>query len=69
MRIDERSQNFVWSGPQGPYRRITEAQAEQWHEEGYFLLKNAIPKASIDRLLADADDLEAARERQLKEDH
>ena len=42
MRIDERSQNFVWSGPQGPYRRITEAQAEQWHEEGYFLLKNAM---------------------------
>ncbi|MBL6686642.1 MAG: phytanoyl-CoA dioxygenase family protein [Pseudomonadales bacterium] len=69
MKIDARSQNFVWSSPKGPYRRITEAQAAQWHRDGYFLLKNAIPKNAIDALLEDADRLEAAREAQLRQDH
>ena len=45
MKQDERSQGFEWPQTTPPYHCITDEQAEQWHRDGYFLLKNAIPQA------------------------
>ncbi len=61
----------VLNGPRRPppYHCITEKQAEQWRRDGYFLLKDVIPKSAIAALLADADALEAAREQQLRDQH
>ena len=69
MKQDERSQGFEWPQTTPPYHCITDEQAEQWHRDGYFLLKNAIPQAAIAALLADADALEAAREAKLRAQH
>ena len=69
MRKDDRSLGFKWPETTPPYHCITEKQAEQWRRDGYFLLKDVIPKSAIAALLADADALEAAREQQLRDQH
>jgi len=69
LKQDARSQGFQWPQTTPPYHCISEEQAEQWQRDGYFLLKNAIPQSAITALLADADDLEAAREAQLRAQH
>ncbi|XOV88799.1 MAG: phytanoyl-CoA dioxygenase family protein [Pseudomonadota bacterium] len=69
MKLDERSQGFEWPDRKGPFRLITDEQARQWNEAGYFLLKNALTQAEISALTAEIDPLEQERETWLREQH
>jgi phytanoyl-CoA hydroxylase len=44
---------FDWPNHPGPYRLVTEAQAQQYDEQGYFLLEGAFDTARLD-LVRDA---------------
>jgi ectoine hydroxylase-related dioxygenase (phytanoyl-CoA dioxygenase family) len=49
---------FDWTTPPPPHRRITEAQAAQWDDDGYFLLEDAIDPVALKEVEAAIDPLE-----------
>jgi len=53
------SRGFAWQPPQGPFRRISAAQAAQWDEQGFFVLEDAFDAATIARVIAEIDPFEA----------
>jgi ectoine hydroxylase-related dioxygenase (phytanoyl-CoA dioxygenase family) len=63
----ERNRGFVWSDHQGPFRAITEAQAQSYDELGYFLLEDALSPAQVDQIVAEIDPLETRQEALLRE--
>jgi ectoine hydroxylase-related dioxygenase (phytanoyl-CoA dioxygenase family) len=58
---------FAWSGHRGPFRRVTEEQARQYDESGYFLLEGALEPAQLDALVRAIDPLEARTVAALRE--
>src|SRR5690349_7149761 len=67
MRLHDFNTSFTWSIPQGPYRRITTAQAEQFDRDGFFVLEDGLDRAQLDDVLAAIDPIEAAEEKYLRE--
>jgi phytanoyl-CoA hydroxylase len=67
MRLHDFNTAFTWQVPQGPFRRITAAQAEAFDRDGFFLLEDALDRATLDGLLAAIDPIEAAAEKDLRE--
>lgn len=63
-----RNTAFVWRPSQPPYRRVTDAQATQYDEEGYFVLENAFTHAEVDAVAAAIDPIEREIEARLKAD-
>jgi phytanoyl-CoA hydroxylase len=63
----ERNTAFAWSEHTGPLRRVSEEQARQYDESGYFLLEDALAPAEIDALVETIDPLEARTEAALRE--
>ncbi len=57
---------FDWSAPAGPFRRVTEEQARQYDESGYFLLEGALAPGEVDALVGAIDPLEARAEDELR---
>jgi phytanoyl-CoA hydroxylase len=51
--------DFVWSVPAGPYRRLSDAEAKQFDEEGYVLVEGAIPVDELGNVTAALDGEEA----------
>jgi ectoine hydroxylase-related dioxygenase (phytanoyl-CoA dioxygenase family) len=67
MRLHERNQKFEWRASEGPYRLLTQAQARQYDEQGYFLLENAFAQNEIRAVTEAIDPIEQAYEQQLRE--
>jgi ectoine hydroxylase-related dioxygenase (phytanoyl-CoA dioxygenase family) len=67
MRLHDFNTAFTWQVPQGPYRRITQAQAEQFDTDGFFVLEDGLDRAQLDEVLAAIDPIEAAEEKYLRE--
>ena len=44
MRLErhEKNTNFAWRDSKGPFRIITESQADSWNQDGGFLLEQVI---------------------------
>jgi phytanoyl-CoA hydroxylase len=58
---------FEWAAHRGPFRRITEEQARQYDESGYFLLEAALTPAEVEALVVAIDPLEARTVAALRE--
>jgi phytanoyl-CoA hydroxylase len=58
---------FEWTDRRGPFRRISEAQARQYDERGFFVLEDAFDAETIAELVAAIDPLEVALERVVRE--
>jgi ectoine hydroxylase-related dioxygenase (phytanoyl-CoA dioxygenase family) len=61
-RPHPRNESFEWRAHRGPFRILSGAQARQYDEEGFFVLKNVIPRETISQLIAEIDPLEAEAE-------
>ena len=69
MILDPRSEGFSWRERHGPFRVISPAQARQWNESGYFVLKGGLEEDDIGLLRDEIHPLELARDRWLREQH
>ena len=58
--------SFTWTAPPGPYRAITEAQAQAYDEVGAFVLEGAFDQATLDAVMAEIDPVEARVEAELR---
>jgi ectoine hydroxylase-related dioxygenase (phytanoyl-CoA dioxygenase family) len=58
---------FAWVDRRGPFRRVSEAQARQYDELGYFVLEDAFDAETIAELEAAIDPLEEALEQVVRE--
>lgn len=61
-RRHPRNENFEWRMHRGPFRVLTEAQARQYDEQGFFVLRNVIPRETIEKLVVEIDPFEAEAE-------
>jgi phytanoyl-CoA hydroxylase len=68
-QLHPRNTDFVWRPSEGPYQILTEAQARQYDEEGYFLFKNAFDDREIRDAIDAIDPVERAVEDLLKARH
>ena len=69
MQRHKLNTEFDWKPTRGPYRILTEAQARQYDEGGYFLLEGAFTADEMAQVRAAIDPMEAAHEAELKEKH
>jgi hypothetical protein len=53
---------FEWKPVVGPFRRITQAQARSFNENGFFVLEDAIDRETVARVIAEIDPREAKME-------
>lgn len=53
------NESFSWQEAQPPFRIINQSQAQQWNEQGYFLLKDAFDADELAAVTAVIDPLEA----------
>jgi ectoine hydroxylase-related dioxygenase (phytanoyl-CoA dioxygenase family) len=58
---------FEWRPRRGPFRRISDAQARAYDEQGFFLLPEAITAEECTELIAAIDPLESAGEELLRQ--
>ncbi|MCE9651116.1 MAG: phytanoyl-CoA dioxygenase family protein [Parvibaculum sp.] len=54
-----RNAGFEWRAHRGPFRLLSEAEARQYDEQGFVVLKNVIPRQVIETLIAEIDPIEA----------
>jgi len=57
---------FRWRSLRGPFRRLTEDQAEQFDELGFVMVENAVDTKTLERVTADIDAFEAEFESLLR---
>jgi ectoine hydroxylase-related dioxygenase (phytanoyl-CoA dioxygenase family) len=57
---------FTWTPVRGPFRLLTEEQAHSFNERGFFLLEDALDRATIAAVTAAIDPLEAEVEAALQ---
>jgi len=57
---------FQWTPVRGPFRRITQEQAQAYNERGFFTLDDAIDSATVERVVAEIDPWEAKFEEMLR---
>jgi phytanoyl-CoA hydroxylase len=50
--LHPRNRDFHWRASQGPYERLTPAQAAQYDEQGFFLLERAFSGEEMDAVVA-----------------
>ena len=67
MQIHEFNTGFTWKPAAGPYRRVTEEHARKFNDDGFFVLEDAIDRATLDALIAAIDPVEAKEEQILRE--
>jgi len=67
MRRHDLNTDFSWAPTQGPYRRITDDQARQYDEAGYFLLEDVFTPEELAEVRAAIDPLETAHEDALRQ--
>lgn len=69
LGLHPRNRGFEWRSSQAPYHILTEAQARQYDEKGYFLFEGAFSRDEVDAVAAAIDPFEQEMERVLKEQH
>ena len=52
------SRDFRWAPPAGPFRRVGDAQARAFDEQGYFVLEGALDPEAVSRVVAEIDPFE-----------
>jgi ectoine hydroxylase-related dioxygenase (phytanoyl-CoA dioxygenase family) len=62
LSLHELNGGFSWDPYRGPFRLISDEQAESYNERGYFLLEGAIPPEELAELIAEIDPVEAQME-------
>jgi phytanoyl-CoA hydroxylase len=67
MPVHPWNKEFTWQTPPGPYRRITDAQARQWDDDGYFLLEDALDPDALARVTEAIDPFEERSTEWLRE--
>ena len=58
MKKHELNGDFEWREREGPYRMISDEQAEQYNRDGYLVFENVFDDDVVDALLAQLDPLE-----------
>jgi len=56
------NEGFDWAVPAGPWRRVTEAQARSWDEQGFLVIEDAFDLATMQEVIAAIDPIEAQTE-------
>ena len=69
VQLHPRNRDFTWRPSHAPYEILTEEQARQYDEEGYFLLQGAFTREEVEEVAAAIDPFEREMERVLKEEH
>jgi ectoine hydroxylase-related dioxygenase (phytanoyl-CoA dioxygenase family) len=54
--------DFHWEPLRGPFRRLTDAQATQFDEQGFVVVEDAVPPDDLPALVAEIDGFEAELE-------
>jgi ectoine hydroxylase-related dioxygenase (phytanoyl-CoA dioxygenase family) len=67
MRVHDFNTEFTWRPVEGPFRRVTEKQAQEFNDLGFFVLEDALDATELTKLLAEIDPAEEAGERMLRE--
>lgn len=65
--LHEFNKRFEWIPSSAPFTFITEAQSNQYNEQGYFLLKGAFDLRQIEQVTAEIDPLEERAEQHLQD--
>ncbi len=58
----ELNQGFDWHPIQGPFRTLSQAQADLYNEKGYFVMEDVIPADVLERVVSEIDPFEAQTE-------
>ncbi len=67
MKKHELNRSFSWEERQGPFRLISEEQAQGYNERGFFVLEDAFDPETVAALLAEIEPIEAKWEAVLRE--
>ena len=51
LELHEKNKSFIWKQKSPPFSFLSEAEVQQYDEEGFFLLKGAFSKEEIDQVL------------------
>lgn len=65
LELHPLNDGFVWEDHAGPYRLLTDDQARQFDEQGFFLLKGAVDRDALAEVERIGDDLEIEGNRYL----
>ena len=58
LELHEKNKSFTWQQKTPPFSFLSEAQVQQYDEQGFFLLKGAFTKEEIDQVLNEIDPFE-----------
>src|SRR5208282_2000115 len=64
--LHPRNRGFEWTPVRGPFRRITQAQADSFNQRGFFVLEDALDRGTVARAIAAIDPLEVKVEESLR---
>ena len=64
--VHELNTSFAWADHSGPFRAVSEVQARQYDERGFFVLEDALGAAEVRALVEAIDPLEAHQEEALR---
>jgi len=59
LELHSLNRGFAWQPRRGPFARVTAAQAAAYDERGCFVLEDAFDAATLERVIAEIDPLEA----------
>ena len=60
------NRDFTWTATTGPYRRLTDEQAAQFHRDGYVVLHDVFDASTLAPVIAEIDRFEAKTDAYLK---
>ncbi len=67
LKKHPQNDSFRWAPRAGPFRRISKEQAQQYDEQGFFVLEDAFDAATIAALVSEIDPIEAMMEEVLRD--
>ncbi|MEZ5553256.1 MAG: phytanoyl-CoA dioxygenase family protein [Pseudomonadales bacterium] len=67
FELDPRNRDFGWQTCDGPYRRLSAAQARQYDEEGFVLVENAFTPEEMEAVIHAIDPIEAEYTQMLRD--
>ena len=53
------NKDFIWQNANGPFVLISDQQAQQWNQSGFFVLEDVLPADLITSVKAAIDPMEA----------
>ena len=62
VRVHPWNEGFEWVDRQGPFKRVTDEQARQFDEQGFFVLNDVVPADLLDAVREETDRFEAGTE-------